>query len=1359
MAGSSFNYDRQYSLTSALDDIILDIDKYIPIGEYISPLPIPVMPPKPYGTLTVHLLMKELGCLRIKKSDLGIPLSSWHSLSGLDPGQWQAFSHPRDTLNPSGGRYLMNAAQEILFGIPVLRTSIGIFNAGWIRLEFRANDERRGQIRIYVLADDIGRSVIDRNITSFRKALSSLLLQLDTSFFTWHGTWDDDTPMCHVGSALDTDVKEDLSLFQLFNTLPSPKPEPEVVTDPYAKDSMYRILDSQIDGLKTTMHHYQRRSAALMLQRESKPAHNLDPRLRHLKDQKGISWYFDVDAGSCFREPRTYEAARGGICAETMGLGKTLICLGLIMATKDLTSQIPLEYSFDSLPVRKKTGSLMSMAAATLGRKAVPWRTEISNLETRECLNFERCREALRKNVGYYMLPSPIPRRESRNPIIAPPRKILLTAATIVVVPANLIQQWQHEIKKHTSGLDVLVMTTMSEPLPKAEVLGEYDIILFSKQRFDKEATDEVDDLQLLKEYAAQFARQGPESSQPTLRNVGRAGRSAGRRKYAPKMAYHSPLKEIRFKRLIVDEGHTFGNASSSSRTDATAVVDFLQVDARWIISGTPTRGLYGAEVAMDSSGSPPRLHTPSLFKISDPTSDVHFNNRDLTLPDSISGTPSKEISLYHKQERKDIEKLGNIATSYLKAKPWANRLKDHDHASWSHLVMQPRHGSKSHGSSECLRATLEGMIIRHRSEDVLLEVSLPPLSQKLVFLDGSIQNKLSLNTFIVMIITNAVTSERKDADYFFHPRQRKSLQQVVSNLRQASFFWSGVETEGLQTTIEIAKKFLEEKKVAVTTEDEALLREAIRIGEAVLANEISQAISKYHEMPMYIQNALPGHTIAAWSLDGKPSNPALMGATMVHAAQKFVESQLWKEDPSEGLEDAGKQVMKSANDSVQPQTRKRAERKNIKEINKIRKRPGLVPPLAGGVTIGEGSSPRKRARSLSSPRENPESSNIDFFISLDAISDTPAEEAKDDPEAAQKQLDAQFLPGAELKSSLKKMTDKSGSLSPSSPLASAAIISTASAKLSYLMDAIMTHQAEEKILIFYEADNTAYYIAQALECLGVKHLIYAKTLSSARRSQYVVTFNQSTQFRVLLMDVSQAAFGLDLSSASRVYFVNPVFSPQVEAQAVKRAHRIGQTKPVFVETLVLRGSIEEVLVERGKRMSTEEHNSCKSILDDRTVYDWIRDVRFMDVGLDSEQTKGVRGPEQMAKLAVPRLIFGRGAGMRVGDPDADLILGDSLMAQGQRKVKGSISSGTIGDADDGDGEGNGEKIASMSFQEISKPETKSSSTNFPRKTEDRGEGGEPAKKRRPGVSFVDDEVLGPGNGEGSSTGKKVRFS
>jgi len=188
-------------------------------------------------------------------------------------------------------------------------------------------------------------------------------------------------------------------------------------------------------------------------------------------------------------------------------------------------------------------------------------------------------------------------------------------------------------------------------------------------------------------------------------------------------------------------------------------------------------------------------------------------------------------------------------------------------------------------------------------------DVQLPPLQQTVISLDGSVQDNISLNTFSIMIVSNAVTSERKDEDYLFHNTQRKALNQLVSNLRQASFHWSGYTTEAIETTVDLAKRFLEKKEVPVSPEDEALLREAIRVGDFITSNVIREKNNEWHEMSMYIQNAFPDDVRIAWSLDGSSSNPTLMGATLVHDAQKFIKSQLYRENPMAGMAGAGKAV------------------------------------------------------------------------------------------------------------------------------------------------------------------------------------------------------------------------------------------------------------------------------------------------------------------------------------------------------------------------------------------------------------------------------------------------------------------
>lgn len=148
---------------------------------------------------------------------------------------------------------------------------------------------------------------------------------------------------------------------------------------------------------------------------------------------------------------------------------------------------------------------------------------------------------------------------------------------------------------------------------------------------------------------------------------------------------------------------------------------------------------------------------------------------------------------------------------------------------------------------------------------------------------------------------------------------------------------------------------------------------------------------------------------------------------------------------------------------------------------------------------------------------------------------------------------------------------------------------------------------------------------------------------------------------RVLLMDVSQAAFGLDIRAASRIYFINPVLNPQVEAQAIGRVRRLSQQRPVSVETLVLRGSIDEVLLERKTHMTQAEHRQVKSILDIRTIYDWIKNAMILlmpDIDLDNSS--------QMTMLSAPLHVFGSGFGRQL-HPDEGIIIEEKSPSRTQK--------------------------------------------------------------------------------------------
>lgn len=87
------------------------------------------------------------------------------------------------------------------------------------------------------------------------------------------------------------------------------------------------------------------------------------------------------------------------------------------------------------------------------------------------------------------------------------------------------------------------------------------------------------------------------------------------------------------------------------------------------------------------------------------------------------------------------------------------------------------------------------------------------------------------------------------------------------------------------------------------------------------------------------------------------------------------------------------------------------------------------------------------------------------------------------------------------------------------------------------------------------------------------------------------MTFNTSENANVIIMPVRKAAYGIDLSSATRIFFVSPVWQTAMEQQAIKRAHRIGQTRPVYVETLVIRNTIEHELLKRREQVEEDSQD------------------------------------------------------------------------------------------------------------------------------------------------------------------------
>jgi SNF2 family DNA or RNA helicase len=74
--------------------------------------------------------------------------------------------------------------------------------------------------------------------------------------------------------------------------------------------------------------------------------------------------------------------------------------------------------------------------------------------------------------------------------------------------------------------------------------------------------------------------------------------------------------------------------------------------------------------------------------------------------------------------------------------------------------------------------------------------------------------------------------------------------------------------------------------------------------------------------------------------------------------------------------------------------------------------------------------------------------------------------------------------------------------------------------------------------------------------------------------------FQEDPDCKVFLISLKAGGLGLNLTAADYIFLLDPWWNPAVESQAIDRAHRIGQTRPVFAYRLIARDTVEEKVLE-----------------------------------------------------------------------------------------------------------------------------------------------------------------------------------
>jgi SNF2 family DNA or RNA helicase len=96
----------------------------------------------------------------------------------------------------------------------------------------------------------------------------------------------------------------------------------------------------------------------------------------------------------------------------------------------------------------------------------------------------------------------------------------------------------------------------------------------------------------------------------------------------------------------------------------------------------------------------------------------------------------------------------------------------------------------------------------------------------------------------------------------------------------------------------------------------------------------------------------------------------------------------------------------------------------------------------------------------------------------------------------------------------------------------------------------------------------------------------------------------------VFLISLKAGGLGLNLTNADYVFLLDPWWNPAVEAQAIDRSHRIGQTRPVVAHRIIARDTVEEKILE----LQTRKREIAQSIItEDNSV---LRKLEIEDIEL-----------------------------------------------------------------------------------------------------------------------------------------------
>jgi len=126
----------------------------------------------------------------------------------------------------------------------------------------------------------------------------------------------------------------------------------------------------------------------------------------------------------------------------------------------------------------------------------------------------------------------------------------------------------------------------------------------------------------------------------------------------------------------------------------------------------------------------------------------------------------------------------------------------------------------------------------------------------------------------------------------------------------------------------------------------------------------------------------------------------------------------------------------------------------------------------------------------------------------------------------------------------------------------------------------------KEKCIVFSQWDDLLKKVGDVLDTYGIKNVFCRGNVWT--RDKAIREFSSKDEIRVIMLSSESAASGTNLTAASTVILLDPVYGSyeyrrNTEWQAIGRAYRMGQQKPVTVARFIIKDTVEEEIYNMNK--------------------------------------------------------------------------------------------------------------------------------------------------------------------------------